>query len=271
MTSLEKVFIEDNYQNGRFIVLAAQTGGGKTYWALSFVKMAYKYGIYDKYIFVSPTIFKERDKQYDFLQELKDFELYEQFTPNIIAYIEKEVVKSRILLVLDDASAELMGNKNSKNLLSLVSTVRHGFSVTFIAIVHSLKNILAPHCRNIISYLFIGKYSNAKIINQIWEEFLSMSIKKYNEFETLYDNAMKEKQNMILIDLRQSIVDYNVKSWVLLEYHNLELKPNGKAKINKANDKKLLIEDAKKVVERRKVLRELDPKPKKHLKNIIYN
>ena len=182
MEDFEKSFLRDNVETGRMICIAGTQGSGKTYFATSFMKISIMHELYDLIIFISPTLNKEKDDQYEFMKTNKAFILYEEYDDSIIKMIEELTLTKRVLLVCDDASAYLMKNKYSSDLYELATCVRHGKGCTVILFIHALTNVLTPNVRAILNYLFIGNYGNQKTLRGIFDEHLSMQM-KFEDFK----------------------------------------------------------------------------------------
>ena len=92
-------------------------------------------------------------------------------------------------------------------------------------LVHSLKNILSPCLRENVGYLIIYSITNAKLLKDVWEEYLSVFV-SYDEFIEWYNNVSREEHSSFLLKTLLPVgVDTNSNNWVVVEkYRNMHLK-----------------------------------------------
>lgn len=265
---MEEHFLSDNKNHGRFNVICGNKGSGKTHFVLNFIKLAYKYNIYEKYIFIIPEIEHEHDGQYAFLMNHKDTTIYSEFDPDIIDNVKEMSKQYHVLLVLDDATDFLFKNRTNPSLMKLVSTCRHGKGVTIFSITHALKSILTPTIRALIDHLFIGSFTNANIIkNQLYSENFSI-IMDYKEFLSSYlTNIIKEKYNFLYFN-RNSEYDFNVKDWNMSNL-KLDLKQNGRSQLKILDRNKKLVDKIKERKHYKELISKYDPPEQKLPKRLI--
>jgi len=138
--------------------------------------------------------------------------------------------KGRTCFIIDDGTGAL--NFYAQDALTrLITTCRH-IKLTLWMILHASNGQIKPSIRTNIKYLFLTNYENEKAFKNLYEEYVSMYNDDYKTFKLKYIDSMNEKYGQILIARNSSIknddgggkslVDYNVKSWNLLnEKENL--------------------------------------------------
>ena len=222
----EEEYIEENMNNGRLSVFCGSQGSGKTHLMLSFVKMGMKYNLYQTYIFISPTIDIEKDKQYTFLRKQRNVVLYDSWDDSIL-----NKIKGKSIIVIDDATSIMLGQRFNPSFIKTATTLRH-LNLTMFLGVHALKYILLPALRQNINFLFVGKYTNANMLTNIYEEFLSIFIETKQEFMHMYRESQKTLHNFLFVDCVKNgsdVYDFNVSNWEMLEYSDVDIKESGKA------------------------------------------
>ena len=256
----ESEFLQDLIDTDRFVVIVGQQNSGKSYFIVSYINMAIKYKLYDEIHFVAPTIHVERHGSYDFMKSNKIFHLYSSFNDEIIDKLKDN--NRRQLLICDDATSYLIENRYNSRLVELVTCVRH-YRTTLFCLIHSLSYVLFPTLRANINHLFIGNFMDDSLVEKVWRNFLSRKIRKYEDFSVPYDESQQIKQNLIYFSCNAyDGVDYNVKKWELLQFHDVVTK-NGKATIHNAkSDDQKYIEKVKTDIHKKDIKEKLIPKKK---------
>lgn len=221
---LEKFFIDDTYENGRFFLSIGTKGSGKTYLMVSYLKYVLYFDIFDYIHFVCPSYLGEQSKSYDFLKNQKQVNIYPHYHEKISKRVDKDRKKGRTLFLIDDASGELLKNIDN-TLIQLITTTRHFKGLNIWIAVHSCKKILTPIIRQNIDYLFIYKIVNGLLVKDLYDEYFSMTYDNFKEFKNVFSQLMEEKYNCLLYTNHNEYMDNNVKNWKLLKY-KIELKKN---------------------------------------------
>lgn len=267
---LQKYFIEDNVKNGRVICVNGKKGSGKSHLITNYLAYAINHNIYDKVFCVIPEFKHDNnDDTYKFLESQNNVYIYEKYTPLLLEHVKKETEKYRTCVFLDDATNYLFKNKEEQ-LLKLASTSRHGKGCTFIMILHSLSNIIAPAIRALIDHIFIGRFNNAKTLKHIWEENLSIFM-DYKTFTHMYmEKIIKEEYNFIYLNSKNEF-DINVNQWSLGKYDKNKVFSNGKCKILLIDDEKQNI--TKKILKQKRtqeIKDEIIPKNRSSKKSFLF-
>lgn len=236
--NLEDEFLEDVTKTGRFIMSIGIKGGGKSFAMLNFLKYALSNEIFESYHLVLPMYKLEQSDSYGFLRNQKQCYIYNGYSEKVSKNVEKERAKKKTLFIIDDASAELLYNLDS-TFSRLITTSRHGKGVTVWICVHSAKRILTPLVRQNVDWMFVYKISNVKLLQDIYDEWLSMQFETFKEFMQYYRYAMQTKYNSVLLTNQVDSVDLDVVEWETLpSYEDVELKPHKGNGINKFEPKK---------------------------------
>jgi hypothetical protein len=124
--------------------------------------------------------------------------------------------KVKTLFVIDDCSGENVFNID-EHLQKLITVIRH-LSITLYACVHSSTGILSPFIRQNTDMLLLSKMTNRRLIENLHEEFLSMTseyegregLKKFvNDLIKLH----KEKYQVMYINARSGLIADDVATW----------------------------------------------------------
>lgn len=216
--------------NKNYVALSIGTkGSGKTYLMLKYLKFAMKNNIYDQYVLILPMFEMEQNGSYKFIN-IKDpimfvFETYnEVITANLMKQQVKEKNdKKKVFYVIDDASGEDVFHID-ESLRHLITSIRH-FNVCLWMCIHSASGILSPFIRQQTDILFLSKITNFKLLKNIYEEFLSLmddyvGNDGHKHFIESFIKLHKEKYQVIYMNIRTGLIDYNVAKW---EFNNLTL------------------------------------------------
>jgi len=259
---LENNFIKDSIDSCRFTVICGGKGSGKSHAFLAYFKLFYHHGKYDEYILILPELDTEVDKKYDFLRSLNNVTIYTEYDKTIFDYVKALTKTKKVFLCFDDATNAMFKNKNDETITKLASTTRHGKGCALFLITHALSNILLPHVRSLIDHLFIGVFSNMRIIkNSLWQENLSLVI-DWKEFMEMYKTQIvdREEDHPFLYLNRKRQYDYNVHQWEMMTYYDMKLPSNGKAKIRQVDHEKELRERLQEDAHKAELRKQYKPK-----------
>lgn len=231
-TNLERSFWEDIKNQCRFMVVCGRKASGKSHLITNFIAIALQYDLYDEYHLVIPELNTDHDSSnYAFIKNNAKCILYEKFQPHMVQLIKELSKTKRLCFAMDDATGYMFANKHNEDLLTLLSTTRHGKGCQVIIVSHALKNILQPVNRALIDHLFCGSFTNYNLIkSNLYEENCSM-IMPLNDFITQYkEHIIQEDHNFLYMNIKCQ-VDFHVNQWNLSKYDRKTVQPNGKAKI----------------------------------------
>ncbi len=242
--NLEKEFLDDNKQNGRFIVIVGRKGSGKSFLLTNFIAICYYYNLYDLYEFILPEYATDANSEtYKFISNHPNTTIYNTYNSKITENVKLQSKSKRILYCLDDSTSYLFENKNKAELLNLASTCRHGRGITVFVVCHALKNVLIPSIRGLIDYMFIGAFTNYTIIKRhLYEENCSMMMTEKEFMEEYKENIIRGEHNFLFIN-NKCETDFHVQDWALSKFdRNKVVIGNGKSK-TVTFDKKSQIKD----------------------------
>jgi hypothetical protein len=209
---------------GCVICSVGSKGAGKTSFMLSVVRACLEKKIYDEYVLILPSYEVEADDAYRFLNDYDDVTIYtryhEKIAINLYNTNHKAKLRKNTLFVIDDASAFAVDLHNGKSseLVGLISESRH-VKVTTWLLAHSLRNILSPIMRENIRYLLLYSITNRKLLESVYEEYMSVYLEK-TEFLEWYRNVSREKFSCFMIKTAPPpAVDENSNQWGWVQYH----------------------------------------------------
>lgn len=217
----EKEFVESVLKN--WVVLSIGTkGSGKTFLLLKYLKFAMQYNLYEQYVLVLPMFKMEQSGSYNFIDDKQKhifvFDTYNQvITANLMKQQEKDVKKKmKVLYVIDDASGEDVWNIDD-SLRHLITSIRH-YNVALWMCVHSASGILSPFIRQQTDILLLSKVTNAKLLKNIYEEFLSLmseyvGLEGHKNFIDKVIQLHKKPYQVVYMNIRTGTIDYNVANW----------------------------------------------------------
>lgn len=208
-------------------------GGGKTYKLNQMIRWCMANECYDVYFLILPVYKFEADDSYAYLKDkritgkAKVFvapEYGNQLSTSIMSRKDDEN-SPRIMIWLDDLAAGAYSRLvEDEAFVALISIARHK-KVSIVICYHSLtsggpRGVLNPFVRANITHLFLYKLTNTKLLESIYEEFLSLvpEFKNFNDFkrrfvEHTFVNTESEKYKSLCIALQHSQVDWNLKEW----------------------------------------------------------
>lgn len=219
---MEKTFIESLDKN-RLILSLGTKGSGKTHLLLNYLRFCFENEKYEKYILILPAYNFEQNDSYEFIDsKRKDIyimtEYSEAITKKLYDIQTKDKHKKKTLFVLDDASGMSLFNLDD-SLRQLITVLRHT-NITMWMLIHAAKGILSTFIRMNTDVLLLSKITNKKLLETIYEEYLSMTeeysndnrgIKKFiSDFRTLHRN---EKFAVIYLDFRENKIDFEANKY----------------------------------------------------------
>ena len=227
----EQQFYEDTTQNGRFILSIGSKGSGKSYLLTSYLKMVLSQNIYKNIHFVCPCYKGEQNDSYAFLKNQKHVLVYDHYTEEVTKRVDKDRAKGKTLFLIDDASGELLHNIDN-SFIQLITTTRHFKGCTVYVCVHSAKKILVPIVRQNIDHLFIYRIINMKLLNDLYDEYISMMFDNFKEFKNFYTEATQETNTCVHFSLHMPGLDIDVKNWQMnINKEKITLKPTANTHI----------------------------------------
>lgn len=226
-SSLEKTFCRD-VKEGTLIVSCGAKKSGKTNFMLAMLRACVEANAFDDYILIFPSLLVEQYDSYKWCMKQKEFTIYTGYHPSIIEKLYKRNLdpkkRKRTLLIIDDATMfckDLMYAQKSSELVGVISQSRH-IQVSTWVLLHSLRGIISPVLRENTGYLIVYSIMNERLLNAIWEEYLSIKI-KFPAFEAWYNEFSSEKfKSFMLHTLPPVEMDIDSNNWQMTtRYRNL--------------------------------------------------
>lgn len=218
---MEKDFIS-NLKKGRIILSLGTKGSGKTFLLLQYLKFALANNIYQQYVLILPAFSVEKNDSYAFLRahlkSNKNLFIFEGYDPVISEQFIARQKKNKLdtLFVIDDASGEQMFNIDP-DLKELITIARHILGDgAFWLLAHSSKKILSPFLRSNIDIIILSNLTSAKLLNDIYEEMLSLIMQHKDFIQIFKDDVKAIEYGAIYINLRAGKIDSKVKQWKLV-------------------------------------------------------
>lgn len=209
---------------GTVVVSCGAKGSGKSTFMLSILRASVEASAYEDYILVFPSLFVEQHDSYAWCMKQKEFTIYTNYHNLILEKLyhqNKDLKKQKkTLVIIDDATtfAKELRLATNENLIALVSQARH-LKVTLWILVHSLKNILSPCLRENSGWLLIYSITNAKLLKDVHEDFLSVYC-DYNEFIKWYRNMSNKQYCSFMLKTGIPVaIDTNSNNWKTTVYH----------------------------------------------------
>lgn len=220
---MEQEFVESILKN--WVVLSIGTkGSGKTYLMLKYLKFAFQNNLYEKYVLVLPMFNMEQNDSYSFIDaNQKNIFVFDTYNEVIASQLYKEQEKAgakgskpKTLFCIDDASGEDV-KIIDHSLKRLITNIRHTNTALWMC-VHSASGILSPFIRQQTDILFLSKIGNARLLESIWEEFLSLmegyqGREGHKAFTNKFIEVHKSKYQVIYMNIRTGSIDYTVSEW----------------------------------------------------------
>jgi hypothetical protein len=220
----ESEFLKDNTKTGRMILSLGKKNSGKSYLMMAYLKYVLYHKVYEAIHFVCPIFSGEQNNSYDFLKTQKHILIYKHYSEAVSKAVDKSRQTKHTLFMIDDATSELMQN-NDQTFIHLICTTRHYKGLTLWANVHSCKRILTPAVRQNIDNLFIYHIPNIKLLNDIYDEYLSLLFESFKDFKIFYVKTLDEEHSCIFYSTHIKGIDSSVKHWDICKKQDYILQP----------------------------------------------
>lgn len=235
--SLESNYINDD--EDRCSIILGTRGSGKSTFLINLLKYYYTNETFDAFHLILPSYKLARSDghgQYEDISKMKNTFIYSGYSPSILKKLVKKKPNERILFACDDATSQGHDITKDPAFLKFFFESRH-YRISTILVVHSARKILEKSIRSNCDYLFLARCSNRALRHDLWEEFFSTDISKFDEFEYKYINEVikSEGYNIWCIDACRGNVDYDVQNW---EIQHMDIEIKGKPKAKQPGDKK---------------------------------
>lgn len=228
----------DSLLQNRVVLSIGTKGSGKSFLMLNFLRFALKYKLYERYILVLPAYKFEQNDSYSFIDDKDpDIFIFEGYNEVIIAQLmeqqKNEKTQKKTLCIVDDASGENVW-RIDPSMQKMITVVRH-LNITIWLIIHSATGVLSSFIRQQCDVLLLSKMTNAKLLENIWEEFLSLTYeyqgreghkKFYNDFIKMHE----QKYQVLYLDLRKNIVCFDAGSFTFKPKKSVRMKVEEDAK-----------------------------------------
>ena len=220
-TCLDKEFCK-SLNTGTVVVSCGSKGSGKSCFMLAMLRACVDANAFEEYVLFFPSLYVEQHDSYCWCLKQKQFTIYTAYHNMILEklYTQNKDRKKqkKTLVVIDDATtfAKELKNPANENLIALVSQARH-LQVSLWILVHSLKSIISPCLRENTGWLLIYSVTNAKLLNDIHEEYLSVQC-DYKTFAEWYRIMSKEKYSSFMLKTNPPVaIDIHSSEWKMIE------------------------------------------------------
>lgn len=214
-------FINACLENKLVLGLGAK-GSGKSYLMLNFLRHAMDNNLFQRYILILPAFEFEQADSYKFINHMrKDIFVFTHYNEVITRDLIKNQMdpkkgKLKTLFVIDDSSAQNIFNIDN-NLKHMITVLRH-LNVCMWLICHSCSGILSPFIRMNTDILLLSKLTNNKLLETVYEEFMSLH-PKYNgrtgiiAFRQDFIKLHKDKYQSFYINCRNGYMSDTCVNW----------------------------------------------------------
>lgn len=229
---MENTFLTDN--DCRVILSIGSKGSFKTTLLLNYIRYALAMNLYDRYFLVLPQ-FHNKSGQYEFLSKYKQMTIYNNYTQRVSNDVLKNCNgKIKVFFAVDDATSKGLEISKDMKLLHILSTTRH-LNCQVWLLLHASRRVLSVPIRSLVDYMFIHKVSNRKLLESLWEEFLSMKDEffEFKKFSSYYNNILNSDCPILFLDFVRNSYEH-INRW---EYVNNYI-PQQKTQENKVVEKK---------------------------------
>lgn len=228
--NLEEDFLKNSHN--RNIITIGSINSGKSHMALSYLFYALTNNLYEQYHLILPQYKTEENGSYNFIKQFKEkCFIYNTYDDLIVEHVDDLRYKENIFLLIDDSTGKL--SFAQEPLIRLFSTCRHGKGCTTWCITHASK-IAKKTLRSLTTYTFITNILSEKVLEDIYEDFLSLYYikkgKKYQDFLADYNNMIDTQQYPQMLIARNTNgkieVDFNCNTWnITKSKRTVEKKP----------------------------------------------
>ena len=228
MDSMEQYFL-DQMREYRICLSIGLKGSGKTYNSLKYIKymLENEPKVYDKYLLILPAFQYEQNDSYAWLKEYKkQVNIYPYYSSVIfeqmiekqssLANKKKDLVK--YFFLFDDCTCAGSTLFNIDDfLINAIATCRHvQCGMWYNA--HGATKVLPPILRNNADFIFIYTISNSKLLEILFDEFISLTSDEkepFKQFRNQYREHMQTEFNSFIISVRNCQIDWGTKTWKL--------------------------------------------------------
>ena len=243
---LEKEFIKELAPKHGVIVQTGVRHSGKSLWSCALLRhlMISPKSLYHEFHLVIPTWRFQAKDTFAWIGELPEavqdkITIYEDFSINVIRRLLDRSIKDKRhrYLYIDDATSFGELFSQSETLKDLITKARH-YKITTHIITHHLKAVMIPLLRSNISYYILHRNVNAKFLEGIYEENLSLFFSKQDWFDTCR-KEMRGEFPAIAIDRDQQRVDCGAMNWSYIKKERDLIINSTSTNINQDDNKKI--------------------------------
>jgi hypothetical protein len=243
--NLEKDFINELAPKHAVIVQTGVRYSGKSLWSCSLLRhLLTNTKIYDEYHLIIPTWRFQAKGTFKWLEHLpkaitEKITIYEDFSINMVSKLLEKAKKDKRhrYMYLDDATSFGELFQQSETLKDLVTKTRH-FRITFHVQTHHLKSVCLPLLRSSVSYYILHRNVNAKFLEGIYDESLSLFFDK-KDWIDICRKEMRKEYPAIAIDRDRQRIDCNAMNWNIIKFQRDILLNNDNIEYSNKNDKKI--------------------------------
>jgi len=226
--SLENYFLEQ-MREYRICLSIGLKGSGKTFNAMKYIRhiLENEPDLYDKYLLILPAYLYEQNDSYSWLKKhAKKVNVYSYYSPIIFEQLNdkqialaskgKDLVK--YFFLFDDCTSAGSTLFNIDDcFIKTIAECRH-MRVGMWFNAHGATKILPPVLRNNADFIFIYTISNSKLLEILFDEFISMTSENYDrsaygDFRNQYKEHMQTEFNSFIISVRNCQIDWGTKEW----------------------------------------------------------
>ena len=216
MLKSENEWMKEFHQTSRVYILIGIKGSGKSYFINSVLKYSFKHNIHKNYFLVIPSYKFEQNDSYSYIkdQKNKNVKIYNKYHDIVGQHVLDSVIntanKSRSIFIIDDATGFLNVHNMAEHLKYLITTTRH-VNCDLIIACHGAKNVLSSILRSNVDYLLFFKIINSKLLETIYEEYLSVFniFRNKKDFITYFNEKINNvKYNCLFIDLINNNIEF---------------------------------------------------------------
>lgn len=225
LENLEEMFADR--RQAPAVLLLGIRGSGKSNTALRMIRWALESGAIDKLIAILPVYKYESSGSYSWMREKDMVErvmVTEEYSPSLIQAILNRKIdenSSRLLLFIDDlaaAAGKMLWEDNG--FTKLLSVTRH-VRCSIVLCHHACSGgyMLPGFIRQNASHIFLLRISNRKLLQQTYEEWMSLVPEEWASNLNRFVAAFTEHTSAggpgsgLCIDLARSEVSWRIKEW----------------------------------------------------------
>jgi hypothetical protein len=228
---LQQTFIKEIQETKCLTVCLGQRKSGKSVWSLCVLREAIKQRGFKAWYLVIPSFNKEQNNQYDFLNiELKKLKqegheviIFSELNELVLDMIREKQHKNGgvdALFLVDDSTAFISKyvRTNNENMNRMLTELRHkDLNMSVYMVVHSLKGILSPLFREMLTFLFVFDCTTKNTLDAIYEEYYSVKFDTFKEWKkTVWMPHCEESRQytpLCFYTLQGGKYDLETKNW----------------------------------------------------------